>query len=146
MKSLEFSRHALTAGIAGALLAGCGSAQPPIGAPGAMPQASALAARITSTNYKVIYSFGAVPDGSYPVASLLDVSGTLYGTTQAAGSRYCGAVFSITPNGAENVLHSFGRCQNPSSAAANASPRTSIHLLRSPATTSPTRWTAAWWW
>jgi hypothetical protein len=37
MKSLEFSRYALTVGVVAALLAGCGGSQPPIGAPGAMP-------------------------------------------------------------------------------------------------------------
>jgi hypothetical protein len=41
MKSLEFSRFALSVGAAAALLAGCGGSQPPIGAPGVMPQTSA---------------------------------------------------------------------------------------------------------
>jgi hypothetical protein len=38
MRSLEFGRYALNMGSAAALLAGCGGSQPPIGAPGAMPQ------------------------------------------------------------------------------------------------------------
>ena len=38
MKSLDFVRFALSMGVAAALLAGCGGSQPPIGAPGAMPQ------------------------------------------------------------------------------------------------------------
>jgi hypothetical protein len=38
MKTLGFSRYAFTIGVGSALLAGCGGAQPPIGAPGAMPQ------------------------------------------------------------------------------------------------------------
>lgn len=42
MKSLGLSRWALAIGTAAALLAGCGGAQPPIGAPGAMPQGHAL--------------------------------------------------------------------------------------------------------
>ena len=38
MKCLRLDRYALSAGVAVALLAGCGGSQPPIGAPGAMPQ------------------------------------------------------------------------------------------------------------
>ena len=37
MKRLDFGRRALSMGVA-ALLSGCGGSQPPIGAPGAMPQ------------------------------------------------------------------------------------------------------------
>lgn len=38
MKGLDLSRVVLTMGVAAALIAGCGEAQPPIGAPGAIPQ------------------------------------------------------------------------------------------------------------
>jgi hypothetical protein len=34
MKSLDFSRYALSSCVAAAMLAGCGGSQPPIGAPG----------------------------------------------------------------------------------------------------------------
>ena len=44
MKSLGFGRVTLCSCVAAAMLAGCGGSQPPIGAPGAMPQTSALAA------------------------------------------------------------------------------------------------------
>jgi hypothetical protein len=40
MKSLNFSRCTLIGCIAGGMLAACGGSQPPIGAPGAMPQTS----------------------------------------------------------------------------------------------------------
>jgi hypothetical protein len=43
MKSLGLGRFALAIGVAAAMLAGCGGSQPPIGAPGAMPQTSASA-------------------------------------------------------------------------------------------------------
>jgi hypothetical protein len=43
MRSLDFSRNALTSCVAAAMLAGCGGSQPPIGAPGAMPQTSTTA-------------------------------------------------------------------------------------------------------
>jgi hypothetical protein len=38
MKRSAFSRYALGSCVAAAMLAGCGGSQPPIGAPGAMPQ------------------------------------------------------------------------------------------------------------
>jgi len=43
MKSLDLSRFALSMGVAAALLAACGGSQPPIGAPGTMPQSAAIA-------------------------------------------------------------------------------------------------------
>jgi len=116
MKGLDLSRFALSLGAAGALLAGCGGSQPPIGAPGAMPQTGALAARGDSSNYKVLYSFGAGSDGANPLAGLVHVGGKLYGTTLNGGSYICytrssyggcGTVFSITTRGAEKVLYFF---------------------------------------
>jgi uncharacterized repeat protein (TIGR03803 family) len=65
----------------------------------------------------VLFSFGGrdAKNGSYPLADLIDVKGTLYGTTRAGGSGVCyspytacGVVYSITTQGGENVLHSFG--------------------------------------
>jgi uncharacterized repeat protein (TIGR03803 family) len=65
---------------------------------------------------KVLHSFAGAPnDGSAPVAGLIYLKGTLYGTT-AQGGRYTsypyfgGTVFSITPSGKEKVLHSFMCC------------------------------------
>jgi uncharacterized repeat protein (TIGR03803 family) len=63
---------------------------------------------------KVLHSFGNGTDGNVPAAPLLDVNGTLYGTTNTGGAYacdggYCGTVFSITPGGVEKVLYSFGR-------------------------------------
>ena len=43
MKSLGLGGYALCSCVAAALFAGCGGSQPPIGAPGAMPQTSAVA-------------------------------------------------------------------------------------------------------
>jgi uncharacterized repeat protein (TIGR03803 family) len=45
----------------------------------------------------VVYSFAANPDGSGPGAALLNVDGTLYGTTYAGGTTGNGTVFSIAP-------------------------------------------------
>ena len=48
MKSFGLGKYALSVGVAAALLAGCAGSQPPIGAPGAMPQTSALATHADS--------------------------------------------------------------------------------------------------
>ena len=50
MKSLGLGRYALTLGAAAALLAGCGGSQPPIGAPGAMPQSHPIATQAVTTS------------------------------------------------------------------------------------------------
>ena len=47
-------------------------------------------------------------DGEYPYAGLINVNGTLYGTTYFGGANDDGTVFSITTSGKETVLHSFG--------------------------------------
>jgi uncharacterized repeat protein (TIGR03803 family) len=66
--------------------------------------------------YNVLYSFGTGGDGNDPQGDLIDVHGTLYGTTFAGGTGHacsgsssgCGTVFSINPTtGAESVLYSF---------------------------------------
>jgi uncharacterized repeat protein (TIGR03803 family) len=71
----------------------------------------------TSGRETVLYSFkGGSADGEIPEAGLLNVKGTLYGTTANGGSGFClrgksdvgcGTVFSITTSGAETVLYSF---------------------------------------
>lgn len=70
---------------------------------------------------KVLYNFCSqqnCADGANPFAGLIDVNGTLYGTTSAGGRTGCGGggcgtVFSIDPNtGAENVIYSFCGQQN----------------------------------
>lgn len=91
-----------------AFLAGCGAAQ----ISNTLPQNGTSTERLSGSNYRVIYSFKGGKDGAAPVASLLAVNGTLYGTTAEGGNgcsaRGCGTVFSITPSGAETVLHQFG--------------------------------------
>jgi uncharacterized repeat protein (TIGR03803 family) len=126
MRRANLSYYAISSCVAAALLAGCGGSQPPIGAPGALPQTSGLAARANRTRYKILYSFSAGgSDGAIPEAPLIDVDGTLYGTTLAGGggpsscSSYaykgCGTVFSVTLGGTEKVVHSFagGDGSNP---------------------------------
>jgi len=56
----------------------------------------------------VLYNFtGGKTDGAKPVAPLVDVQGTLYGTAANAGEHGNGTVFAITPSGTETVLYSF---------------------------------------
>ncbi len=64
--------------------------------------------------YRVLYSFGATPDGAGPRGTLTrDHDGNLYGTTQIGGQSGCGTVFELSPpaisGGAwtESVLYSF---------------------------------------
>ena len=57
---------------------------------------------------RYLHSFGSGSDGGHPSASLLNVSGTLYGTTSLGGAYGKGTVFSMTLSGNERVLHSFG--------------------------------------
>lgn len=69
----------------------------------------------TGGSEKVLHSFGGlmkgISDGRFPRASVIDVNGALYGTTEGGGAYYdgcCGTVFRVTTDGAEKVLHSFG--------------------------------------
>lgn len=59
----------------------------------------------------IIHRFAGGADGSNPYnAGLLNVNGTLYGTTEDGGNGCavgCGTVFKTSTTGAEQVLHSF---------------------------------------
>ncbi len=70
----------------------------------------------TSGKENVLYAFKGGSLGANPLAGLINVHGTLYGTTSQGGDsgcKYtgyppgCGTVFSITPSGVENVLYKF---------------------------------------
>lgn len=69
---------------------------------------------LASGDVKSVYEFQGGTDGTNPVTSLLDVRGTLYGTTFWGGSttcdygQGCGTVFSLTPaTGVERILYAF---------------------------------------
>jgi len=69
---------------------------------------SAIRSRAAS-GYAVLHHFQGYPsDGSLPEGPLLDVNGTLYGTTDGGGAHYFGTVYSVTPGGTENLVYSFG--------------------------------------
>ena len=55
----------------------------------------------------VLHSFGGSGDGANPYAGLIDVGGTLYGTTLSGGAHFVGTVYNITTSGEETVVYSF---------------------------------------
>lgn len=63
----------------------------------------------------VLYAFKGGADGQGPQSALIDVRGTLYGTTPEGGGSTgcftnvpgCGVVYKITPQNVEKVLHVF---------------------------------------
>ncbi len=95
-----------------AILAACGA-----GNSGFSPQSAAAGSPsrpLTGNGYKIVYSFQSQGDGALPKGTtLIDVKGTLYGTTSIGGSHYsgcsggCGAVFKVNRSGTESVLYSF---------------------------------------
>jgi hypothetical protein len=92
MMTRVLNRYALCSGVAVAMLAGCGGSQPPIGAPGAMPHSVIVHRMVPASAYKVLYHFSIISgDGVHPRARLINVNGTLYGTTFTDGAYKEGA-------------------------------------------------------
>jgi len=60
-----------------------------------------------SGKLKTLYNFAGGNDGAFPAASLIEVNGTLYGTTTSGGVANDGTVFALTPSGVEQVVYSF---------------------------------------
>jgi uncharacterized repeat protein (TIGR03803 family) len=101
----SFGRYTLCISAGAALLAGCG-------APGATPQGlvnapARIAAHRNTASYQQLYRFRPQKNGTHTVAGLLDVNGTLYGTTRSGGSSGNGTVYSVSPSGAQKVLYRF---------------------------------------
>lgn len=112
----DITRQALISCAVAALLSGCGASQPPVAAPGAAAQMSRAGSNphsSSSSAYQVLYRFDRYPNGAYPLGSLINVKGTLYGTTSHGGkgchvrSFGCGTVFSLTSNGAHQLVYDF---------------------------------------
>ena len=55
----------------------------------------------------ILHAFTGNPDGSAAPWPLLNVNGTLYGTTEYGGATNNGTIYSITPSGTETVPYSF---------------------------------------
>lgn len=75
------------------------------------------------SGYGVIYNFAGGSDGASPFGGLVDLDGTLYGTTELGGKYNAGTVYSMTPSGTETVIHSFGAKQD------GAKPYASLTIL-----------------
>jgi len=64
-------------------------------------------------NVMPLYAFTGANDGGVPMAGLINIKGTLYGTTEQGGGPWCtsgcGVVYSVTPGGTERLLHTFGQ-------------------------------------
>jgi len=116
----------IVAALAAVAVAGCsgggggGSTSGPLPLPqtgalavgAAQRSVSSIAFQPSAVRYKSLYSFTSGSDGRNPYAGLLNVNGTLYGTTVYGGnggncSHSCGTVFKITTSGKESVLYSF---------------------------------------
>ncbi len=106
MKVSGISRYALCASMSIAMLAGCGGSQPPIGAPGYISQTRAFA-RPASSAFVVFYRFQVGSRGYDPTTPLLEIGGTLYGTTERGAFGY-GVVYRLSARGVQRVLHRFG--------------------------------------
>jgi uncharacterized repeat protein (TIGR03803 family) len=63
------------------------------------------------SDFQTLYSFKAGSDGSYPQGALIDVRGTLFGTTASGGHFQsgggAGTVFTISKSGNEDVIFTF---------------------------------------
>ena len=71
--------------------------------------AALVATPVHAASFAVVYSFGKYSgDGDWPYAGLINIGGTLYGTTSNGGVNAAGTVFSLTQAGVEKVLYSFG--------------------------------------
>jgi uncharacterized repeat protein (TIGR03803 family) len=58
----------------------------------------------------LLHSFSGGRDGSEPSGQLIaDSTGKLYGVTAAGGHCGCGPVFSISPEGKEEIVYAFGK-------------------------------------
>jgi uncharacterized repeat protein (TIGR03803 family) len=90
---------------AAALLVGCAGSQPPLSA---SPRILTTQQSLAQSAYRILHTFGGAGDGTNPSAGLIDVDGTLYGTTSKGGANGYGTVFSIATSGEETVLHDFG--------------------------------------
>lgn len=83
------------------VLASCSQATLPQAGP--VDSAGGALAPTSSSNYAILYSFGAPPDGNTPVGSVTLAAGKLYGVTYGGGkangacANGCGTIYSIDP-------------------------------------------------
>lgn len=72
------------------------------------PYGCGMVYEVNKTGSKIRdYNFGGLPDGDYPEAPVIRLSGNLYSTTYGGGVYDRGTVFKINAAGEETVLYSF---------------------------------------
>jgi uncharacterized repeat protein (TIGR03803 family) len=75
---------------------------------GGGPSGEGVVFKISSSGTEsVLHHFGMPTDGANPYARLIDVKGTLYGTTAGGGTNSAGTVFTVSRSGKTSVLYSF---------------------------------------
>jgi uncharacterized repeat protein (TIGR03803 family) len=104
MRTLAIRRCALSLSAAAALLPGCGGAQQPFAIAPPLTGGDRVSPALS---YRLLVKFE-LGRGTHPRAPLVDVNGTLYGTTEFGGKFDLGTVFEISPSGHQVVLHDFG--------------------------------------
>lgn len=57
--------------------------------------------------HTVLYSFATGGDGTGPAANMVDMHGSLYGTTTGGGAKSSGTVFKVSTAGSEKLVYSF---------------------------------------
>jgi uncharacterized repeat protein (TIGR03803 family) len=92
--------------ICGLVSAGCARSGFPAVPPGLAGQAL-RAEKPDAAGYRIVSTFNGA-DGANPYAGLIDVHGSLDGTTEAGGAKNEGTVFTVSTTGAERVVYSFG--------------------------------------
>jgi hypothetical protein len=105
-----FSRHALSSCVAVAMLAGCGGSQPPIGAPGAMPQAESSLLLPDGSQGDLVYiaDYDAVYAFTYPKWIQAETFGA---APEGLCSDRKGNVFVPVPSNAMIVEYKHGGTQ-----------------------------------
>lgn len=134
MNAFGLRRFAFGVSAAAALLAGCGTSQPPVNTLDATLRARAASEQSPqySSGYAILHSFRGGSDGELPWAGLTPVNGKLYGTTYSGGGGGCdgigcGTIFKITVSGQTTVVHRF----SDSTASNTAGPEASLLLFNS---------------
>jgi uncharacterized repeat protein (TIGR03803 family) len=75
---------------------------------GTFSQGAVVKANFTSKTAKAIYNFTGAVDGANPNGGVIrDANSNLYGTAESGGNYGYGAVWQVSSNGSETVLHSF---------------------------------------
>lgn len=104
-------------------LSACGGASlnpASVGSSGANSGLRAATVRTAGSSYKQLYVFQGHPDGASPYGGLVEMNGTLYGTTLNGSKNYCaqscgsndcylgcGTIFTIGDSGNESVIYNF---------------------------------------